>query len=196
MASQLQRTHPLQARLAALHQLPDGFAVAVDPFVTMTNLRFPPEAIDAVTSVLGTAPTRPNTRLGGPSGFVIWLAPDEWLVVSEEAAPESQEAELRAIVAPFGGAAVDVSGQRVILTLRGRHVRDVAAKGCALDLHPRVFGPGSSAQTTLGRAGVVLLARDDPDEFTVLVRQSFANYLADWLVDAAEEFRQSPVSTV
>jgi sarcosine oxidase subunit gamma len=36
---------------------------------------------------------------------------------------------------------------------------------------------------------VVLLAGDDPDEVTVLVRQSFANYLADWLVDAAEEFR-------
>jgi sarcosine oxidase subunit gamma len=193
MASQLQRTHPLQTRLAALHQLPDGFGVAVDPFVTMTNLRFPPEAIDAVTSVLGTAPpTRPNTRLGGPSGFVIWLGPDEWLVVSEEAAPESREAELRAVVTPFGGAAVDVSGQRVSLTLRGRHVHDVLSQGCALDLHPRVFGPGSSAQTTLGRAGVVLLAGDDPDEFTVLVRQSFANYLADWLVDAAEEFRLQP----
>jgi sarcosine oxidase subunit gamma len=37
--------------------------------------------------------------------------------------------------------------------------------------------------------GVVLLAGDDPGEFTVLVRQSFAGYLADWLVDAAEEFR-------
>jgi sarcosine oxidase, subunit gamma len=193
MASQLQRTHPLQSRLAALQGLPDGFAVIVDPFVTMTNLRFPPEAIDAVTSVLGTAPpTRPNTRLRGPSGVVVWLGPGEWLVVSEVATPESQEAELRAAVTPFGGAAVDVSGQRVSLTLRGRHVRDVLAKGCALDLHPRVFGPGSSAQTTLGRAGVVLLAGDDAGEFTVLVRQSFANYLADWLVDAAEEFRLQP----
>jgi sarcosine oxidase subunit gamma len=92
-------------------------------------------------------------------------------------------------VSPVGGAAVDVSGQRVKLTLRGRYVRDVLAKGCALDLHHSVFRSGSSAQTTLGLAGVVLLAGDDPDEFTVLVRQSFANYLADWLVDAAEEFR-------
>jgi sarcosine oxidase gamma subunit len=35
----------------------------------------------------------------------------------------------------------------------------------------------------------VLLANDDPGEFTVLVRQSFASYLADWLIDAAEEFQ-------
>ena len=71
-------------------------------------------------------------------------------------------------------------------------MRDVLAKGCALDLHHTMFRPGSSAQTTVGLAGVVLLANDDPGEFTLLVRQSFANCLADWLIDAAEEFR--PVS--
>ena len=147
MASQLQRTNPLQSRLQSLEQLPDGFQVTVNPFLTMTDLRFRPAAL------------------------------------------ETQEADLRAAVTPFGGAAVDVSGQRVSLTLRGRHVRDVLAKGCALDLHHTVFRPGSSAQTTVGLAGVVLLANDDPGEFTVLVRQSFASYLADWLIDAAEEFR-------
>jgi len=192
MASQLHRTHPLQTRLQSLERLPDGFQVTVDPFLTMTNLRFQPggPATDAVTAVLGvTPPARPNTWVRGDAGAVIWLGPDEWLVVSELAAPETQEADLRAAVAPFGGAAADVSGQRVSLTLRGRHVRDVLAKGCALDLHRTVFRPGSSAQTTVGLAGVVLLADDDPGEFTVLVRQSFASYLADWLIDAAEEFR-------
>jgi sarcosine oxidase subunit gamma len=192
MASQLQRTHPLETRLPALEQLPDGFQVTVDPFLTMTDLRFEPggPATDAVTAVLGvTPPTRPNTWVRGDVGSVIWLGPDEWLVVSELSALETQEADLRAAVTPFGGAAVDVSGQRVSLTLRGRYLRDVLAKGCALDLHQTVFRSGASAQTTLGRAGVVLLAGDDPDELTVLVRQSFANYLADWLVDAAEEFR-------
>jgi sarcosine oxidase subunit gamma len=193
MASTLQRTHPLQTRLQALEQLPDGFQVTVDPYLTMTNLRFSPDgqAGQAVTAVLGVAPpTRPNTWVQTTLGLVVWLGPDEWLVITKSDAPESREADLRAAVAPFGGAAVAVSGQRVSLTLSGRHVHDVLAKGCALDLHPRVFGPGSSAQTTLGLAGVVLLAGADPGEFTVLVRQSFAAYLADWLVDATEEFRR------
>jgi sarcosine oxidase subunit gamma len=192
MASQLQRTHPLQTRLQPLGELPDGFQVTADPFLTMTDLRFQPggPATDAVAAVLGvTPPTQPNTWIRGDAGAVIWLGPDEWLVISELAAPETQEADLRAAVTPSGGAAVDVSGQRVSLTLRGRHVRNVLAKGCALDLHRTVFRPGSSAQTTVGLAGVVLLACDDPGEFTVLVRQSFASYLTDWLIDAAEEFR-------
>ncbi len=196
MASQLQRTHPLQTRLDALDRLPDGFRVDIDPFLTMTDLRFEPggPAADAVTALLGvTPPTRPNTWVRGSAGMVIWLGPDEWLVVSDLDVLESQEADLRDAVTPSGGAAVDVSGQRVKLTLRGPHVHDILAKGCSLDLHRSVFGPGSSAQTTLGLAGVVLLAGDDTVdgtvEFTVLVRQSFATYLADWLIDAADEFR-------
>jgi sarcosine oxidase subunit gamma len=72
-------------------------------------------------------------------------------------------------------------------------VRDVLAKGCSIDLHPRVFGRGSSAQTTLGQAGVVLLALSDAvDDVVVLVRSSFAGYLADWLLDAALEFTPTP----
>ena len=191
-ANQLQPAHPLRSRLAALAQLPAGFAVAADPFLTMTSLRSRPEsaAADAVAAVLGVRPpTTPNTWTRSDAATVVWLGPDEWLVISDLDRPGTQECELRAAVTPHGGAAVDVSGQRIWLTLSGVHVRDVLAKGCALDLHPSVFPSGRSAQSTLGRAGVILLADDDPDSFTVLVRQSFGNYLADWLVDAAEEFR-------
>ena len=79
--------------------------------------------------------------------------------------------------------------QRIGLRLTGLRVRDVLAKGCSIDLHPRVFGRGRSAQTALGQAGVVLLALSDAaDDVVVLVRSSFAGYLADWLLDAALEF--------
>jgi sarcosine oxidase subunit gamma len=74
-------------------------------------------------------------------------------------------------------------------------VRDILAKGCSIDLHPRVFGRGSSAQTALGQAGVVLLALSDTgDDYLVLVRSSFAGYLGDWLLDAALELTHTPDS--
>jgi sarcosine oxidase, subunit gamma len=65
----------------------------------------------------------------------------------------------------------------------------VLGKGCALDLHPRVFGAGAAAQTMLGQAGVILLAVSGTgDDYRILVRASFARYLADWLLDAAGEY--------
>jgi sarcosine oxidase subunit gamma len=61
---------------------------------------------------------------------------------------------------------------------------ELLAFGCPLDL---AAATGEwCAQTTLGRANVILwgLGRD---EVRILVRASFARYLADWLLDAATE---------
>ena len=65
------------------------------------------------------------------------------------------------------------------------------AKGCALDLHPRAFVPGRCAQTLLARAQVILEQLDDEPAYRLLVRGSFAGYVATWLLDAMEEFRSS-----
>jgi sarcosine oxidase subunit gamma len=132
---------------------------------------------------------QPDTWTPTADGRLVWLGPDEWLLTSTTETPEELEARVRAAVLPLGGSAADVSAQRICLRLTGARVRDVLAKGCSIDLHPRVFGRGSSAQTALGQAGVVLLALSDAvDDVVVLVRSSFAGYLADWLLDAALEF--------
>ena len=119
----------------------------------------------------------------------IWLGPEEWLVTSERRDGEGLESTLRDAMSEHGGAAVDVSAQRTTLRLRGTRARDVIAKGCSLDSHPAVFGPGAAAQTVLGQAGVVLIPlSDNGTDYRLIVRSSFARYLADWLIDAAEEF--------
>jgi len=65
----------------------------------------------------------------------------------------------------------------------------VLAKGCALDLHPQSFAEDTAAETMLGQTGVILLAvNGSGDDYRILVRASFARYLADWLLDAAEEY--------
>ena len=61
----------------------------------------------------------------------------------------------------------------------GPRARDVLAKGCALDLHPRAFGTGRCAQTLLGRARSILeQLADEPLTYGMLVRNSFAAYVA------------------
>jgi sarcosine oxidase subunit gamma len=86
----------------------------------------------------------------------------------------------------------DVSAQRTTLVIAGPCAHDLLAQGCTLDLHPRAFGDGSCAQTTLARAQVVLVGHGPA--YRVLVRASFAAYLADWLIDASLEFTGPPIS--
>lgn len=165
--AELPRTHPLASRVDALASV----GVAVEPFVAMVNVR-----------AASGHPAAPNTWVPAGDGYAVWLGPDEWLLTGPSEAPWDFEARIRAAV---DGAVTDVSAARITLRLTGDRVRDLLAKGCAIDLHPRVFGRGASAQSTLGRAGVILLALGDG--YLVLVRSSFAGYLADWLLDAASE---------
>ncbi|RBY80618.1 sarcosine oxidase subunit gamma [Geodermatophilus sp. TF02-6] len=187
--AELLRTHPLEAWATAFERLPDTVGTTVEPFVAMVDVRLGALGPE-VSAALGVdLPTAVNTWVPTDSGWAVWLGPDEWLLSSTAETPEEFEARVRSAVLPLGGAAVDVSAQRIGLRLTGARVRDVLARGCAIDLHPRVFGRGSSAQTTLGLAGVVLLGLSDTgDDYLLLVRSSFAGYLADWLLDAALEF--------
>lgn len=187
--AELLRTHPLEKWSTAFERLPDTVGITVDPFVATADVRL--GAVGAAASeALGVdLPTAPNTWVPTGTGRAVWLGPDEWLLSSSTETPEQLEARFRAAVLPLGGSATDVSAQRIGLRLTGARVRDVLAKGCSIDLHPRVFARGSSAQTLLGQAGVVLMALSDAgDDYVVLVRSSFAGYLADWLLDAALEF--------
>jgi sarcosine oxidase subunit gamma len=193
-ADTLSRISPLHSWSELFATLPDSVQIVPEPFVAMADLRVDPSgpAATAVAAHLGAGlPTTPSTWVETDTARMIWLGPDEWLVTSPFRSPEVLEAGLRAAVGASGGAVVDVSAQRTTLRLRGAHVRDVLTTGCSLDLHPRVFGPGTAAQTTLGLAGVVLLALDDTGtHFQVVVRSSFARYLANWLLDAALEYRR------
>jgi sarcosine oxidase, subunit gamma len=192
----LPRTAPLHFWSERFADLPDGVQIVPEPFVAMADVRLVPEAVSGYegnsTRIHSRPqlelPTTPSTWVPRGNGQAIWLGPDEWLVTDPVRSPQELEAELR-IAVGSGGAVVDVSAQRTTLRLRGAHVRDVLATGCAIDLHPRAFPAGSAAQTVLGQAGVVLLALDDTaTHYQLLVRSSFARYLAAWLVDAAIEY--------
>ena len=181
--AELLRTAPLDAFADTFAALPPAVRLTAEPWVAMADVRVDPGAASAGLEL----PAVPNTWRPAGAGRAVWLGPDEWLVADGTLAPAELEERLRAVVGPAGGSVVDVSAQRTTIRLGGPHAPDVLEKGCAIDLHPRAFPAGSCAQTTLGRTGIVLLALER-DEFELLVRSSFAGYLAEWLLDAALEF--------
>ncbi|MFE9396918.1 sarcosine oxidase subunit gamma [Streptomyces flavidovirens] len=178
-----------------------GVRLAELPFLAQLNVRLDPKgpAADAVELALGIPlPLEPNTSVRGGELAALWLGPDEWLVVGPAGTQHELEARLRAAFDDVAATAavVDVSAQRTTLLVAGPSAPDLLAQGCSLDLHPRSFGAGRCAQTTLARAQVVLVPRDEHKPgFWVLVRSSFAGYLAEWLLDAASEWSPPPGST-
>jgi sarcosine oxidase subunit gamma len=156
-------------------------------FVSQVDVRVQAEVVSTVSEALGVVlPTKPNTVASSGDVAVLWLGPDEWLVVGPPGGANGVEAGVRAALNGRPGSVVDVSAQRTTLVVRGPAARDVLAHGCALNLHPDEFGTGRCAQTMMARAQVVLWHVKE-DEFRMLVRASYAGYLAAWLLDAAAE---------
>ncbi|MFI5606473.1 sarcosine oxidase subunit gamma [Amycolatopsis sp. NPDC051903] len=191
MTVDVTRRAPLADQAALFASLAPGLVVAERPFLTQLTVRVR-EGHDAVGAALGVPlPVRPCTFTSGTGPFgavdVLWLGPDEWLVLGGPGVAEPAETALREAIGL--GAVTDTSAQRTTVHLAGPAVRDVLAHGCAIDLDPAVSPPGTCVQTLLARTGIVLLVREH-DEFTVLVRQSFAPYFAAWLADAAAEYTE------
>ena len=186
---------PLAGLADALAEARAGDAVLVErPARTKLNLRLGPEDADALTAagaaLGGALPLTPNTAAATARGWtVLWLGPDEWLATG----PAAQGAALVEVLGTsLDGkhcALTDVSAMYATLALSGRHAREVLMKGCRLDLHPRAFAPGACVQTALARAQVILHQTDDDPSFEITVRNSFAHYLATWLLDAMAEYR-------
>ncbi|MFI0813089.1 sarcosine oxidase subunit gamma [Streptomyces echinatus] len=168
-----------------------GVTLAEWPFVTMVNLRVDPasEAAVRIEKTLGAPLPRQcgHTTASGPHTLV-WLGPDEWLVLSH-ADGTAVAGELGEALAGDPGSVVDVSANRTTLELSGPAARQVLEKGCPLDLHPRAHGPGRAVSTTVGPVAVLLWQVDDAPTYRLFPRSSFADYLARWLIDAMAEYR-------
>lgn len=145
--------------------------------------------LSAVGAVLDCRlPVSPNTVQTAGELTVLWLGPDEWLVLTPPGVEAEIVVRLREALAGIHAAITDVSGNHARLRLAGSHSREVLAKGCSLDLHPRRFRPGQCAQTLIGRSGVILHLIDDRPSYDLLPCRSFAEYLWMWLSDAMAEY--------
>jgi heterotetrameric sarcosine oxidase gamma subunit len=140
----------------------------------------------AVAGRLGLDPA-PGLACATPAGAALWLAPGAWMMVAGGLDEGVLYQDLRQRLEEVA-AVMDQSHGRAALRLAGARARDVLAKGCRLDLHPRVFQPGMCAQTPIAQIGVLLHQLDERPTYDLLV---FAGYAADflaWLTASAAEF--------
>ena len=141
--------------------------------------------LEAASRTLGCAlPLRANRFVDAENARVCWLGPSEWLIMVAAPVGARTAEQLRAALTGEFAAVTELGSGQAVLGISGSHAREVLAKGCALDLHPRVFGPGQCAQTLLARAGVTILQTSAAPAFELVVRRSYADYVWRWLTDA------------
>jgi sarcosine oxidase subunit gamma len=132
-------------------------------------------------------PPQPNVATDWNDWDVLWLGPDEWLVVGEGGSEETIERALADAMNGSHHSLVDVGANRIAFDLTDG--LDLLSTGCALDLDPSRWLPGMCAQTLFGQAQVILHQLDERTT-RVFVRPSFAGYVVDRLGVAPTELRR------
>lgn len=172
-----------------------GIALCEVPFKGLVNLRGKPgdEAfLDAAAKALGLpVPLEPNTTASKDGVTLIWLSPEEWLVVTPDEGPAMAN-RLAGALSGLHVSVVDVSESRTCIHLSGPQARKLLSKAGPLDNHPRNFPVGACAQTHLAKALTLIHHTGESDEggpaYDIYVLRSFSDYLWRWLEDAGQEY--------
>lgn len=180
--------------------LADGLHGAVDgePGVTIREVRRPLVSVspragarERVSKILqehlGVTLPEPGRFAVAGDVLVLWAGLEQWIIAGVEDGRRTDLAPLAEALAPLA-AVVDQGHGRAMVRLSGPRARDVLARLCAVDVHPRSFGPGRVAATRMAHVGTLLAQLDDAPTFEIQVMRSFAVSFFEELTAAAAPF--------
>jgi sarcosine oxidase, subunit gamma len=116
--------------------------------------------------------------------FLLGAAFERWLLIADEKAADSA-GTLEHLADAFE-ITLEAGDAWAQFAISGSAALDLLAKGCALDMHPRVFTKDVCATTRFAQVRCVLFRA--ANSHRLLVGRSYAVSLAEWLVEAAQEF--------
>lgn len=154
--------------------------------IAQTTLRADMDAAnDAVREAVGLAPPDALGVVADGARRVIWMSPDELLIVTEAETGETVRSTLGSALSGTHHMVVDVSDARGVIRLTGERVGEVLAKGAPCDLSDGGFPPGTARRTHLGGLAVAIW-RTDVDVWEIACFSSLLHHLQAWLKDAAQ----------
>jgi methylglutamate dehydrogenase subunit D len=119
----------------------------------------------------------------------IGTAPGAWLIAAEAAKAAGFVDDLTRTL-DGAAAVIDQSGAYQVLRLSGQALRDVLAKGVALDFHPEAFPSGGAAVTLADHVNIILWRVDSGEALTLDMaapRSVFGDFWS-WLTESAAAY--------
>ena len=185
---------PLHAfGLSARVQTPsssDRIVLAELPHMGYLVLRGKPDDgafMQAVAGVLGQAlPTQPMSVLNTDAGAVLWVSPDEWLLVCKRSRRDSLLTTLTCAVQGLFAQIVDNSGGLTSMRLAGPdHIQLLRQLG---PYDYESLAVGRCASTVVSKTGLTVV-RTDTAGVVLVFRRSFADYTWRLLERTARSYR-------
>ena len=146
---------------------------------------------DAVKTILDIElPVVANTVIEKDGLSVLWMSPDQWLLLTENQDMQAKVSMLSGALEDVFASINDVSGGQTVVNIKGDKALKVMNKGTTFDVHPSVFGPGKCAQSVFAKMNVLIYPKqEDNPAVDLIVRRSFADFLGRWLINACVEYK-------
>jgi sarcosine oxidase subunit gamma len=160
-------------------------------FARVTEMRPPAVAIlrllaasqsvlERCRTAIGMAlPSEPN-RAAGEDPRLLWLAPNQWAVLSWTE-PKDFCLALRAACTGSDHHVADLHDAWAGFVVQGDDAAALIARGCSLDFHRRVFPPDQCARTLIAEIPVLIDRPPGLNGFVLYVDRTLAHHLRAWL---------------
>jgi len=141
--------------------------------------------VSAASYVLGVKlPAEPCTLAVSATAKVLWLSPDEWMIMCPRARLGALLRDLDQALAGIRSQVADNSGGYTQVVVLGRSAHDVMSHASVYDL--AALAPGRVVGTTFGKSSLYVHRQDEG--FCLVLRRSFADYIWRYLVRAAQPY--------
>ncbi len=167
-----------------------GVVLCEDKCLGYINLRLGTDTDKAlVKSAIGVAlPEINQVSTDTDSGLsVLGFSPTEWIIITPNSKEDSVIGKLKKALDGTHHLVTDITGGTTKLNITGKNAQDVLEKGTYVDLHDSVFKKGQLYATQIAHAPAVIV-KNGSNDFSLIVRRSFSNHIANWAIDAAAEF--------
>ena len=174
------------------NKIEDHFGIKIQelPFVNKINLRVNSTNNKYMSScgkiLEAILPTRPNTYTKNENVKIIWLSPDEWLVINNK---DALFKKLKDEIGNLEASVTNISENRTIIRISGEKIYTLLSKFLVLDLEKNLSDQSSCAQTLFVKVPI-LLVRNHKDaqipEIDIFANRSHANYIYNLIVDGTK----------
>ncbi|MFM9836258.1 MAG: sarcosine oxidase subunit gamma [Methylophilaceae bacterium] len=129
-------------------------------------------------------PTQPCSLAKADWGSILWLSPDEWLIVCHRNHHVKLLGDLQSAMAGIHSQVVDNAGGYTAVVVQGKHAADTLHHCTVYDL--TTLTSGRVVGTTFGKTNIIMSKLELG--YVLILRRSFADYIWQYFARSASPY--------